>query len=392
MKASLPYLLLIALAVLACTVDSKAQSAPGTVTVTGKHGGDGTCPSHEGFGSRLTCYDATVTNCPNTDSISLVFGYASPSSTPNGLVVFLSGAGGTAATVYPGGDGTFAQSYYNNNYNIVQLAWSYDWELTNAPGNSSHAASILSAACRQAAFLYWARYNTASNNNGPVVFPTTQQNSQAGMCVQGFSAGSAATAYSLAYYGAASYVDKVELLSGPVFSDIAQGCAVPAGPNVNICGGSPSYCYGWPSGGQSEAPTYVFGTEKWLQSWTGNAKCAGGSPTNNSDKTGWLDQSIVNNPNGGATFSYPQTMMSAWLCTSDTDGTYNESAPEGWLFYNQIGGSGTLAPFQVTAVSNCSGPEGVTGGTVNNGTQHATDAITADMSTSTNKCIKNAGH
>jgi hypothetical protein len=42
------------------------------------------------------------------------------------------------------------------------------------------------------------------------------------MCALGDSAGSAAIAYSLAYYGAGSYLDNVELLSGPVLSDIEQ--------------------------------------------------------------------------------------------------------------------------------------------------------------------------
>jgi len=46
------------------------------------------------------------------------------------------------------------------------------------------------------------------------------------MCALGDSAGSAAVAYSLAYYNAGSYFDNVELLSGPVLSDIEQGCQV----------------------------------------------------------------------------------------------------------------------------------------------------------------------
>src|SRR5208282_4513681 len=49
-------------------------------------------------------------------------------------------------------------------------------------------------------------------------------------CAQGFSAGSSAVAYALAWYGAGSYLDNAELLSGPVFSDIQQGCEYPQPP------------------------------------------------------------------------------------------------------------------------------------------------------------------
>ena len=45
----------------------------------------------------------------------------------------------------------------------------------------------------------------------------------AGICAQGFSMGSSAIAYSLAYYNAASILDNVELVSGPPASNIMDG-------------------------------------------------------------------------------------------------------------------------------------------------------------------------
>ena len=58
------------------------------------------------------------------------------------------------------------------------------------------------------------------------------------MCAQGFSAGSGALGYALAWYGAATsaeyHLDKVALLSGPVFSDIEQGCEDPIPPPQTV--------------------------------------------------------------------------------------------------------------------------------------------------------------
>jgi len=75
----------------------------------------------------------------------------------------------------------------------------------------------------------------------------------------------------------------------------------------------------------------------------------------------------------------------------------NESSPEGWLFYQQAGGSGTVPPlYQVTAVQQCTYSEGFTGGQIQAGpyVPYGTGmaAITADMSNDasvTGKCLKN---
>ena len=81
-----------------------------------------------------------------------------------------------------------------------------------------------------------------------------------------------------------------------------------------------------------------------------------------------MAESIVNGANGGGgSFLYPNTSMLSWLCSSDTDGTYNNSAPEGWLYYAQIGAQSTLPQnFSVISVGGCSGPEGVVNGNVSN--------------------------
>ena len=333
----------------------------------------------------MTCYSATV-SCLNSNPavapIQLDFGVLMHAN-PHGLIVILSGGNGTMPTYAPGADSTFATNYYNNGYTVVQTKWgggTTPWELANG----SNDYNVLQAACRPAGFLYYARYNT-NPQNGPVLFPTTQT---AGMCVHGFSAGSAAAAFVLAWYGGASFIDKVELLSGPVVSDIAQGCVVPPPPHgIDICGTNPSYCQGWPAGGLIESPDYVFGTEDHIRMWTGDNSCRGPQNTTQASYNAWLAQSIVNGPNGGGgNFLYPKTAMQAWLCSSDTDGTYNESGPQGWIFYSQVAQQSSLPNnFLVNAVGSCGEPEGVVTGYVSSTSRFypnskGVDAITTDMS------------
>jgi hypothetical protein len=104
---------------------------------------------------------------------------------------------------------------------------------------------------------------------------------------------------------------------------------------------------------------------------TGDTNCAwdaipGGStsPDENAD---WTEQSIVQT---GATFSYPKTAMSAWLCASVYNGQkcaagtnpqycMNNSSAQGQLFYQNI--TNPSQPYAVYAVQNCDGPEGVNG-------------------------------
>jgi hypothetical protein len=366
-----------------CSQLASAQSPPFQPGTLSSLASQGACPSGMGWAQGETCYTATVT-CPNTQvsSIQLELGIKIPSANPAGVIVILSGGGGTSPTYGAGADAQFANAYYTNNYTVVQTQWGTssgnDWEIANNTGTD---LNILQAACRPAAVLNFVRYNT-NYSVVPQLYFTGK-----GMCAHGFSAGSAAIGYSLAFYGAANYLDKAELLSGPVLSDIAQGCVVPQEGNINICGGSQSYCQGWPSTGLSESPNYVMGTETYIWAWTGDTSCRGTQNTTQASYNNWLAQSIVNGPNGGSgSFNYPNTSMQGWLCSSDTDGTYNESGPEGWLFYSQVGGqSQPPQNFEVFAVGGCQGVEGVPQGNVSStSTKYANDqgltAIVYDMS------------
>src|SRR5262249_13398005 len=148
--------------------------------------------------------------------------------------------------------------------------WATDWGQATTQTGPTYNVKL--AACRPATLLnhIYNRFFTAVKAITP----------SAGMCAQGFSAGSAAIAYSLAWYGGGDdlnrvYLDKVELLSGPVLSDIKQGCDVPSA-EVCACGnpitgvGSPWCQLSGPGGTQPPwfAPISYSSEAGLVRNWT----------------------------------------------------------------------------------------------------------------------------
>ena len=258
-----------------------------------------TCAS--GFYGK-NCF-STIVSCPGTTSLIATYGYALGIG-KLGTIVMFTGGGGTSAG---GEDYRYAGDYSALGYTLVQVVWASDWEDTG-----TNAYSIKNAACRPATFLNFVYTN-------PAIF-------QAGkFCAQGGSGGAGALGYSLAWYGAGSgktgypQLDNVELIDGPMFSDLKQGCAeyhFNDSPNVPICrpGTSQLGCTGW-GNGISLTPQYLFGAGAGIGVWTGDPSCTVGQGTSGStsprSNTEWIDQSIVS-PN--ASFNYPNTKLAGWLC------------------------------------------------------------------------------
>jgi hypothetical protein len=332
----------------------------------------------------MSCYQTTV-NCPNTQAMPFKYGYLSPLgiapgiNTPanvQGLVVYFNGKGGED----PAGSSGNSQDeqevlgyYFTQGYEIVQMSWSSDWEATYDPFPNGTYGNIQNAACRPATFLSY----VYSNLYAAISNPNTG-NPNAGMCAQGASAGSAQVAYSMAYYGAGSYLDNVELISGPVFSDIDQGCEEPNAPNVTVCGPT-NYKggqYGCNLGTDTPwtlSPRYLYPTNNDVGGWTNDSYCGNLYPVTTSPQsdTRWLNQSIVDQSTGGSgqgaipMFSYT-TAMTGWLCASVASGggPPNNSSPQGQIFYANIGVNNSPPHYNVYSVDNCSSAEFVYGGTV----------------------------
>ena len=285
----------------------------------------------------------------------------------------------------------------------MQLKWDAAWEQTDVPSQSDtpYAPNIQYAACRPATFLKYVHdhYFTPGGTNG--------------MCAQGASAGSAQIAYSLAYYGAGSYLDNVELLSGPPLSDIKQGCQHPDAANVTVCGqnnGSQIGCK-LGSGGSTWqlSPKYVLPASNGIRSWTNDATtmhCGGASDTTQWNSF-WYQMSIVETDVNNPIFSYPHTAMSAWLCRTllnqgsasycaanpnDATKCPNNTSSQGQIFYAKITENGVTPPknYAVYAADSCLKAEGVTNALnvpgFGSGNIHGFDAIDQDMKA---QCVNN---
>jgi hypothetical protein len=295
------------------------------------------CPA--GFYPGMSCFRGVVENCPGTVNLGFTYGYENPAQEKLGTVVFLPGGGGTNPYNNPG----YAPKYLQNGYQVVYLAWDTSWEFTSVGSGTS----IKNAACRPATFLSYIYQDVYSRG---------------AMCAQGLSAGSAAVGYALAWYGAASFLDNVELLSGPVFSDVRQGCIVPNAPVMNVCANAEFGCDGapWP-----DSPSYVGNDIALVARWSGQPSCNAGSPTTPSANFAWKLMSIVDGTSNPS-FEYPQTSMAGWLC-SDIDSVQNNSAAQGDLFYQQFTSFQQTAGFSVVRIDHCAGAEGVSQGTTPQG-------------------------
>jgi hypothetical protein len=352
---------------------ASSQTAPlPTVSVT-KVGIPYSCPTGVGWVPGMTCQNATMSACGGMQPLNFVYGYVVPTGTLNGTIVLFSGGAGTMPSTETA-EITFGQNYLTAGYQVVQLKWDSAWQNTHIPasplGLPPPAYSILTGACRPASFLKYVNdhlYTKTLNS---------------GMCAQGSSAGSGAVAYALVWYGADQYLNNVELLSGPVFSNIENGCKVPNEPNVTICGlgsdGTQQYGCNYPSAdgihyGWSDAPQYIGGYLTSIQTETGDNSCqnvpAGGS-TSSSSNQNWLNMSIMAS---GGNLSFPSTRMGGWLCDPTSincngRACQNNSAAQGQYFYTNF--SGTMHPrvYSLTGIHSCIADEGVAGGYAPDGT------------------------
>lgn len=304
------------------------------------------------------CTLAQVT-CPNTASIGVSFGITQPTGPVSGTVfLFSSGHGRKPYT-----DGVDSpDAYVSAGYRVVQMAWDTDWEDTGLS-----TKNIKAAACRGVTLMNYILQNVL----GASATEAT--------CAQGYSAGSAALGYALAWYGADKYLDKVELISGPVLSDIAQGCVVPGAAPITVCGTGQLGCDG-PA--FQDSPSYVTSAISLVQAWTGDPSCQGGTSTSAQSYSTWKAMSIVDGTKD-ALFNYPNTALTGWVCN---DGA-NNSAAQGQYFYQQFTSSSQTAAFSLNPVSNCYGAEDIDVGQTSSG-DNAGKALIADMLNSQSGCVK----
>ncbi|MGA7906118.1 MAG: hypothetical protein WCA16_01835 [Candidatus Sulfotelmatobacter sp.] len=384
----------------ACSHNQAAPPPPIITTPTVVTGSVIPCPS--GFYSNSTtpavCHSANLAGCPDISNLDFTYSYDNPGS-PKGTIVFFTGGGGNTGP----GDLDFSDFYFGQGYEIVQVQWSDDWEYATIPpqftGNNdstTHTANVQLAACRPATFLNFV-FNTSN----------TSLYGGGGRCAQGASAGSAAIAYSMTFYGAQNYLDAVEFESGPPLADIKQGCEVPNNIQIQVCGDNGGNQFGCKLGGTSPWQLSPIYTDQvtGIRNATNDNSCANGQTTSAASNAAWLKQSLVNDGTNNPTYSYPHTAMTAWLCQSvlnnnqctggfpgdggqggsPADDCPNNSSSQAQIYFSRLTNDPNhlpQAPYAIYAVQNCDTSEGVNGvdatvAALNN--DGGTDAIEQDM-------------
>src|SRR5277367_1624079 len=99
------------------------------------------CPSGEWFqytdtsgtSHPMNCVSATLASCPTVGDLAFTYGYLSPSgittSDVKGVIVYFDGGDGTQPLAKGSPTaGDMVKYYFEQGYEIVQLAWSSAWE------------------------------------------------------------------------------------------------------------------------------------------------------------------------------------------------------------------------------------------------------------------------
>jgi hypothetical protein len=353
-------------AILLLTTFANAQTvlAPGSVTINPS---DTSCHGltfdTTGDNSDTSCYNGIVACASPVPTIHFTIGFAPAIGAMKGTIVFFSHGDGTTSDfanyVTPE-----THSYNSSGFQTAQVVWWTPWE-----ENGGSPTTIQAAACRPAGILDWF-FNPLDQH----VYTT------GGRCAEGLSAGSAAIGYSLAEYGEYNNLDNVELHSGPVLSDIEQGC-VPPFSNYTICTGS--YCHSGTEGGWPDSPEYL-GQSGQIDLWTGvgsEYSCTG----MDAGGVDWKSMSIVDHSSqNNATYYYPHTAVNGWICGDDKTNamqqctqsgtTQNNSAIEGYIFYDALSIAKTPS-LNVYRVDSC----GSTGESVGNGYVPAKSCATGQV-------------
>jgi hypothetical protein len=312
-----------------------------------------TCPT--GFPASAQCSQATV-SCPATANIGVTYGIVPTAGTPKGTIIFQAGSGGTN----PFNLNIFKSAFSDAGYTQAVVAWGTGgWQDTGLA-----AKNVQAAACRPATLFNYIFQSPAGDTGA--------------RCLLGFSGGSSAVAYSLAEYGAGSYLDKAMFWSGPPLADMEQGCEVPVPAPITVC---PAGQFGCVAGDTfTDTPSFI-ANGPGVSGWTGAPGCAGNAPTTAQADATWKAMSIVDGlPN--SSFDYPHTSLSAYLC----DNGVNNSAAEGDIFYQQFTSPSQVASLSITPIKGCQGPEGVTAGQTPSG-QNGLSAIIADMTNPVTGCV-----
>lgn len=341
----------LALVWMALSATSSAQYALGTVSgaavetcpsVLGGHAADWVTQTSNGTDIVTTCYHATI-SCPQTADLGVTYGIATPSAASNGMLAFVPSKFGEFTL--PGNfKGELPFDLYHANYQTIQFAFDNWWQLT---GES--VGSLKVAGCRVATILnyFYTTYFLPNNNT-----------STAGMCAHSQSGGAGGLGYAMTYYGAGSFLDKAVFVSGPEYGDLVRGCTTPMHAPLNICPNKNGvYAMGCSSsaGTWSDSPNYTQGSASNISTeLNNNPPCFDKSHVYTAADRSTLAATSVVDGLTDATYTYPQTAISAYLCDDDSF-WQNPSEAQSYVYYSHFTGTSVPSTCNYTA-NNSSTP------------------------------------
>ena len=290
------------------------------------------CPTNLGLYSGMQCANITV-ECVNTDNIAVIIGVLLPNTTAAGTILLVAGGGGTNS--YNSG---FVPIYAAANFTVVQVVFESDWNILGYGLNN-----LKTAACRPATVYH---YLYGQIHTGGTTKP---------YAICGTSGGAASIAYSIAWYGADSYLDYGQMLNGPNFSNISEGCIYPAGPNITVCPNNGQQYCNQTSEGFSTNTSFAstFGDCSVTINDIVGYNCSCPTQIYNSTVINWFNsQSIVFT---GAQLHYNYTGISSWLCKPQD----NISVGMAQYFAQSVSATNGFHQWLIT---NCTGAEGIVSG------------------------------
>jgi hypothetical protein len=276
--------------------------------------------SCQGFQAHSVCESLTI-SCPNSADINVIV--ATVSGTLGKTVFYANGSEWTL----PGGAG-YVNPLSKAGHTTVTAEFLTPWQ--SGPGN------LLTAACRPATL-----FNYVANGSQFALIAA--------------SGGAGAAAYALNWYGASSFVSGLWITSGPVYSDLGQGCETPKAAWVTV---TPNDGESW-----SSALNFEQGTQSLIGTFTGQT-CEPKSATTSTEYTNWESQSILA---PGAAF--PSLYIYAQLCSNAPMPNNSSGQASLWL--------GPMNAWTV-GISGCSGSEGTNVGWTPEGV-NGTTALIADL-------------
>jgi len=166
-----------------------------------------------------TCKSLTI-SCPNASNFRTLVKINYPVQPPIGTIIYLVGSGGNGFydSWFGRNGATVVSSMLGAGYTAVQV--NFEGSTLGWVDGKLLYKGVRADACRPATIADWVSRTINVPGNA--------------YCGTGNSGGAGALSYSMAHFNGPTIFDFIELTSGPVFSDLLQGCL--GGPNVvNAC-------------------------------------------------------------------------------------------------------------------------------------------------------------